>query len=61
MIPDLRVPAWLRAGVLDRYHSGASHLFLLEGNVRDVHPFGAGYVGLADGCFVDELETVCIS
>jgi AAA+ superfamily predicted ATPase len=49
VIPALRVPAWLRAGVLDRYHSGASHLFVLEGNVRDVHPFGAGYVGLADG------------
>jgi hypothetical protein len=45
----VRVPAWLRASVLDRYHSGASHLFLLHGNVRDVHPFGGDYVGLADG------------
>ena len=45
----VRVPAWLGPGVLDRYHSGASHLFLLHGNVRDVHPFGADYVGLADG------------
>ena len=36
----LRVPAWLRRGVLDRYHAGASHLFLLHGNVRDLHPFG---------------------
>jgi len=46
---ELRLPAWLRAGVLQRYHSGASHLFLLHGNVRDVHPFGASYVPLADG------------
>ena len=45
----VRVPAWLRASVLERYHSGASHLFLLHGNVRDVHPFGGEYVGLADG------------
>ena len=35
-----RIPAWLAAGVLERYHSGASHLFLLHGNVRDVQPFG---------------------
>ena len=45
----LRIPAWLESGVLDRYHSGASHLFLLHGNVRDVHPFGEGYVPLAEG------------
>ena len=45
----LRVPAWLTAGVLDRYHSGASHLFLLHGNVRDVQPFGGDYVPLAEG------------
>jgi transitional endoplasmic reticulum ATPase len=44
----LRVPGWLAAGVLDRYHAGASHLFLLHGNVRDVHPFGASYLPLAD-------------
>jgi len=45
----LRIPGWLAAGVLDRYHAGASHLFLLHGNVRDVHPFGDGYVPLAEG------------
>ncbi len=45
----LRLPAWLKACVLDRYHSGASHLFLLHGNVRDLHPFGADYVPLAEG------------
>ena len=46
-------PGW-RSGVLERYHSGASHLFLLHGNVRDVQPFGEEYVplanGLADAC-----------
>ena len=41
---SLRVPAWLASGVLERYHAGASHLFLLHGNVRDVHPFGEDYV-----------------
>ena len=46
---DLRVPAWLAAGVLERYHSGASHLFLLHGNVRDVFPFGSSFVPLAEG------------
>jgi len=46
---EIRVPAWLTAGVLDRYHSGASHLFLLHGNVRDVHPFGSNFVPLAEG------------
>jgi len=45
----VRVPAWLQSAVLDRYHSGASHLFLLHGNIRDVHPFGADYVGISDG------------
>jgi len=35
--------------VLDRYHAGASHLFLLHGNVRDVHPFGNEDVPLAEG------------
>jgi AAA+ superfamily predicted ATPase len=45
----VRVPGWLGPGVLDRYHSGASHLFVLHGNVRDVHPFGPDYVGIADG------------
>jgi AAA+ superfamily predicted ATPase len=48
-VKELRVPAWLRAGVLDRYHSGASHLFVLHGNVRDVQPFGRDYVPLAEG------------
>jgi AAA+ superfamily predicted ATPase len=45
----LRIPAWLAKGVLERYHSGASHLFLLHGNVRDVHPFGRDHVPLAEG------------
>jgi ATPase family associated with various cellular activities (AAA)/AAA+ lid domain len=45
----LRVPSWLGAGVLERYHAGASHLFLLHGNVRDVHPFGTAFVPLAEG------------
>ncbi len=46
---DIRVPDWLTAGVLERYHAGASHLFLLHGNVRDVHPFGPAFVPLAEG------------
>lgn len=46
---DVRVPSWLTSGVLERYHSGASHLFLLHGNVRDVHPFGPAFVPLAEG------------
>ena len=46
---DIRVPSWLTAGVLERYHSGASHLFLLHGNVRDVFPFGSAFVPLAEG------------
>lgn len=45
----LRVPGWLGSGVLERYLSGASHLFLLHGNVRDVHPFGAEYLPLGEG------------
>jgi AAA+ superfamily predicted ATPase len=48
-VKDVRVPSWLTSGVLDRYHSGASHLFLLHGNVRDVHPFGSSFVPLAEG------------
>jgi len=44
----LRVPGWF-ATVLERYHAGASHLFVLHGNVRDVQPFGAEYVPLAEG------------
>ena len=35
--------------MLERYQSGASHLFLLHGNVRDVHPFGEEFVPLANG------------
>jgi AAA+ superfamily predicted ATPase len=46
---SLRLPSWLKTGVLDRYQSGASHFFLLHGNVRDVHPFGEDYLPLADG------------
>jgi AAA+ superfamily predicted ATPase len=45
----LGLPAWLEAGVLDRYHAGASHVFVLHGNVRDLHPFGGEYLALADG------------
>ncbi len=45
----LRVPAWARTRLLDRYHSGGSHLFLLHGNVRDVHGFGADEVPLGEG------------
>src|SRR6202011_4085814 len=45
----LRIPSWLSAGVLERYHAGASHLFLLHGNVRDLQPFGEGWVALTEG------------
>ncbi|HEY7514960.1 MAG TPA: hypothetical protein VIC87_10805, partial [Vicinamibacteria bacterium] len=45
----LRLPPWLKAGLLDRYLSGASHFFVLHGNVRDVHPFGNEYLPLAEG------------
>ena len=45
----VRIPSWLGPAVLDRYQSGASHLFLLHGNVRDVHPFGPEYVSVAEG------------
>ena len=45
----LRVPDWFAAGVLDRYHSRGSHLFLLHGNVRDVFAFGSDYATLGQG------------
>ncbi|HET7293697.1 MAG TPA: ATP-binding protein [Vicinamibacteria bacterium] len=45
----VRLPSWFAASVLERYHAGASHLFLLHGNVRDVHPFGGDDVPLAEG------------
>jgi AAA+ superfamily predicted ATPase len=45
----LQIPSWLSAGVLERYHAGASHLFLLHGNVRDLQSFGEGWVPLAEG------------
>jgi SpoVK/Ycf46/Vps4 family AAA+-type ATPase len=45
----LQVPSWLGAGVLERYHAGASHFFLLHGNVRDLHPFGEAWVPLVEG------------
>jgi AAA+ superfamily predicted ATPase len=35
--------------VLGRYQAGASHLFLLHGNVRDRQPFGPDYLPLAEG------------
>jgi transitional endoplasmic reticulum ATPase len=44
----VEIPGWLRAA-LERYHSGASHLFLFHGNVRDVHPFGSDWLPLAEG------------
>jgi len=44
----IRIPRWLE-GLLERYHAGASHLFLLHGNVRDLQPFGDQYVPLGDG------------
>jgi len=48
-VKDVRLPSWMAAGVLERYEAGASHLFLLHGNVRDVHPFGPAFVPLVDG------------
>jgi len=48
-VKDVRIPDWLASAVLERYHSRASHLFLLHGNIRDVHPFGRAYAPLADG------------
>jgi SpoVK/Ycf46/Vps4 family AAA+-type ATPase len=45
----LRLPAWLEASLLARYHAGASHLFLLHGNVRDLQPFGPEHVPLQEG------------
>jgi SpoVK/Ycf46/Vps4 family AAA+-type ATPase len=48
-VKTLRLPPWLKAGLLDRYLSGASHFFVLHGNVRDVHPFGNEYLPLAEG------------
>jgi SpoVK/Ycf46/Vps4 family AAA+-type ATPase len=45
----LRLPPWLVSGVLDRYHAGASHLFVLHGDVRDLHPFGVEYRPLPEG------------
>ena len=45
----LRLPGWLETSVLARYQARASHLFLLHGNVRDLQPFGADYVPLAEG------------
>ena len=44
----LRAPAWMQDGVLARYHSGASHLFLLHGNVRDLQPVGLEYLPMAE-------------
>jgi len=46
---SLRLPRWLETGLLARYQAGASHLFLLHGNVRDLQPFGADYVPLVEG------------
>jgi AAA+ superfamily predicted ATPase len=49
VLEGLRVPAWLQQGVLDRFQAGASHVFLLHGNVRDLQGFGPDDVPLADG------------
>ncbi len=46
---SLYLPSWLARGVVERYHSGGSHLFLLHGNIRDLQPFGEEYLPLADG------------
>jgi SpoVK/Ycf46/Vps4 family AAA+-type ATPase len=48
-VKTLRLPPWLKTGLLDRYLSGASHFFVLHGNVRDLHPFGSEYLPLAEG------------
>jgi len=48
-VRSLQVPAWLSAGVLERYLAGASHLFLLHGNVRDLQAFGDEWVPLVEG------------
>jgi AAA+ superfamily predicted ATPase len=48
-VKALHLPAWLARGVLERYHSGGSHLFLLHGNVRDLQPFGEEFVPLTEG------------
>ena len=45
----LQLPPWLAKGVVERYQSGGSHLFLLHGNVRDLQPFGEEYLPLGDG------------
>jgi ATP-dependent 26S proteasome regulatory subunit len=47
-VKGLRTPPWL-GPVLERYQAGASHVFLLHGNVRDLQPFGEDYVPLAEG------------
>ncbi|HEY7510971.1 MAG TPA: ATP-binding protein [Vicinamibacteria bacterium] len=49
VLDALRVPPWARKGILDRYQAGASHVFLLHGNVRDLFGFGADDVPLAEG------------
>jgi AAA+ superfamily predicted ATPase len=46
---SLRVPGWLASGMLERYHSGASHLFLLHGNVRGRASLRRGVRPLASG------------
>ncbi len=58
----LRLPAWFADAVLERYHAGASHLFLLHGNVRDLHPFGSDDVPLAEGlCRLAAQRTIVVS
>jgi hypothetical protein len=47
-VKALRAPSWLTTGVLERYHSGASHLFLLHGNVKDAYPVGDAFRPLGD-------------
>ena len=45
----LQIPSWLEKGVLERYQAGASHLFVLHGNVRDLQGFGEDFVPLTEG------------
>jgi hypothetical protein len=47
-LKELTLPGWL-SPALERFHAGASHLFVLAGNVRDVHPFGEDHLPLVDG------------
>ncbi len=45
----LSLPPWLQSQVLERYHAGASHLFVLHGNIRDLHALGDRFTPLSEG------------